>query len=129
MSPQMQRFMKAQAAATGADDSMMGGMASNLEINPSHEVVEKLKGMVDADGKPSNDAASSYSELLYDVAAISSGYELSDPAAFTKRVIALMGSGEAGLAALATEAAAAAPEPAAPEAEADDDTPVEPEVL
>jgi hypothetical protein len=48
MSPQMQRFMKAQAAATGQDESMMGGMASNLEINPAHEVVSKLKSMIGA---------------------------------------------------------------------------------
>merc|ERR1719217_1217519 len=58
MSPQMQRFMKAQAAATGQDDGMMGGMASNLEINPTHEVVTKLKGMIDEDGKATSDAAS-----------------------------------------------------------------------
>lgn len=46
MSPQMQRFMKAQAAAAGQDDMMMGGMASNLEINPDHEAVTKLKSML-----------------------------------------------------------------------------------
>merc|ERR1719310_1644249 len=106
MSPQMQRFMKAQAAATGADDAMMGGMAANLEINPTHPVVDKLKGMVNDDGKQTSDAAPGYASLLYDVAAISSGYELDDPAAFTKRVIALMGEGEAGLAAPATAVAA-----------------------
>jgi len=128
MSPQMQRFMKAQAAATGADDAMMGGMAANLEINPTHPVVDKLKGMVNDDGKQTSDAAPGYASLLYDVAAISSGYELDDPAAFTKRVIALMGEGEAGLAALATAAAAAAP---ADEPAADDegDKPIEPEVV
>merc|ERR1719217_2068912 len=140
MSPQMQRFMKAQAAATGQDDGMMGGMASNLEINPTHEVVTKLKGMLDEDGKPTSDAAEGYAELLFDVAAISSGYELSDPSAFAKRVVALMGSGEEGLAAVAAEEAAqdAPKEEAAAEAPKDDDkdddakdedVPITPEVL
>jgi heat shock protein beta len=138
MSPQMQRFMKAQAAATGADDSMMGGgMAANLEINPTHEVVEKLKGMMADDGTPTTGAASSYAELLYDIAAISSGYELNDPAAFTKRVVALMGAGEEGLAALALEVpeepVAAPEEPvAAAEVEeelAEEDKPITPEVM
>jgi hypothetical protein len=61
---------------------------------------------------------------LYDVAAISSGYELADPAAFAKRVVALMGSGEEGLASLAT---VVAEQPVAAEPEAD--KPIEPEVL
>merc|ERR1719379_1836211 len=99
---------------------MMGGMASNLEINPTHAVVTKLKGMLDEDGKPTSDAAAGYAELLFDVAAVSSGYELTDPSAFAKRVVALMGSGEEGLAAMetsATEAAEAAPAEAAAEEE------------
>ena len=50
MSPQMQRFMKAQAAASGNED-MMGGMSANLELNPSHPAVVKLKGMVEASGE------------------------------------------------------------------------------
>ena len=48
--------------------------------------------------------------LLYDVAAVSSGYEVDDPGAFAKRVVALM-SGE-DLAATVADA------PAAPEPEA-----------
>lgn len=65
MSPQMQRFMKAQAASQGNDDMMggMGGMAANLEINPAHPVVLKLKGLA-ADASPS---AKQFAELLYEV--------------------------------------------------------------
>eukprot|EP00964_Phaeocystis_antarctica_P117808 scaffold81635_cov30-Phaeocystis_antarctica.AAC.1 len=80
VSPQMQRFMRAQApltmtdnsnayptpypipnpssnpnrptpnqaAAAGTDETDMG-MASNLEINPKHPAVLKLKGMVEAE--------------------------------------------------------------------------------
>merc|ERR1740129_2591696 len=45
MSPMQQRFAKAQAAASGQDDlrGMDFGVAANLEINPDHEVVIKLK--------------------------------------------------------------------------------------
>ena len=55
--------------------------------------------------------------LLYDVAAVSSGYEVDDPGAFAKRVVALM-SGE-DLAATVADA------PAAPEPEADAAAPAE----
>ena len=95
MSPQMQRFMKAQAAATGDDLGGlggMGGMAANLELNPAHAAVRKLKGLVAADANATS--TRDYATLLYDVAAVSSGYELADPAAFAARVVTLM-TGEA----------------------------------
>jgi len=113
MSPQMQRFMKAQAAATGQEDMMgMGGMASNLEINPSHPVVTKLRSMVGEGEGNASPAAAGYAELLYDVAAVSSGYELDDPAAFAKRVVALMEDGEEALAAVSPPPPPADPPPA-----------------
>jgi len=108
MSPQMQRFMKAQAAAAGNDDMMGGmGMSPNLEINPTHPVVLKLKDMV-ASGA-STAAAEQYAQLLHEVAVVSSGYEIADPGAFAKRITALMADGEAGLAALSVSAPAPAP--------------------
>jgi len=141
MSPQMQRFMKAQAAAAGDDLGAMCGMASNLEINPKHEVVAKLKEMV-GDGDAPKGAAVAYAELLYDVASVSSGYELADSAAFAKRVVALMSGGDEALAAMAAEAAAEntaaaskeeeAPEEAPEEATEEvkeEDKPIEPEVM
>jgi len=84
----------------------MGGMAANLEINPSHPVVTKLKEM--AAGGDASGAAAQYAELLHEVAIVSSGYEIADPSAFAKRVTALMAGGEAGLAALTDEADGAA---------------------
>ena len=60
-----------------------------------------------------------YAELLYDVAVVSSGYELDDPSAFAKRVVALMEGGEEGLAAVAPPKAEEAAEEAA-EAAADE---------
>lgn len=134
MSPQMQRFMKAQAAATGDDMGMLGGMAANLELNPNHPAVLKLKQMVDDDKKSA--ATRDYATLLYDVAAVSSGYEVADPAAFAARVVRLM-TGEEPTAVVAdpvAEPAAGAAEvvtadPAASSSKAEDDAPIMPEVL
>jgi HSP90 family molecular chaperone len=95
MSPQM----RAQVAAQGTEDAMMAGMAANLEINPKHAVVARLQAMVGkgGDGK-ADDASKGFAELLYDVAAVASGYELTNPGAFARRVVALMEGGEAALA-------------------------------
>jgi HSP90 family molecular chaperone len=98
MSPMQQRFMKAQAAASGRDDMDVNFVASNLEINPDHAVVTKLKEMVDGGDKG---VAKQYAELLFDVASISGGYDIRDAAAFAKRVSTLMGGGEDALARLA----------------------------
>ena len=52
MSPQMQRFMKAQAAATGDDLGGlggMGGMAATLELNPAHAAVRKQRAAASGD--------------------------------------------------------------------------------
>jgi len=130
----MQRFMKAQAAATGDDMGMLGGMAANLELNPNHPAVLKLKQMVVDDKKSA--ATRDYATLLYDVAAVSSGYEVADPAAFAARVVRLM-TGEEPTAVVAdpvAEPAAGAAEvvtadPAASSSKAEDDAPIMPEVL
>jgi len=90
VSPQMQRFMRAQAAAAGTEEIDMG-MASNLEINPKHPAVLKLKGMVEAER--SSPATKDFASLVFDVAAVSSGYEIKDTAAFATRVISLMSEG------------------------------------
>merc|ERR1719311_1512962 len=90
VSPQMQRFMRAQAAAAGTDEMDMG-MASNLEINPKHPAILKLKGMVESDRSAA--ATKDFASLVFDVAAVSSGYEIKDTGAFATRVIALMSEG------------------------------------
>ncbi len=135
MSPQMQRFMRAQAAAQGTEDAMMAGMAANLEINPKHAVVTRLQAMVGAGADEVSGAASGFAELLYDVAAVASGYELTNPGAFAGRVVALMEGGEEALAKLeeaeagAAEASTQVEEALAEADEATDDKPIEPEVV
>merc|ERR1719443_2638827 len=98
-------------------------MAANLEINPKHPVVIRLKEMVSA-GEESGDeppVATGFAELLYDVAAVSSGYELKDAPAFAKRVVALMSNGETALSELALNAMSAGDAPPAAETSAVDD--------
>ena len=118
MSPQMQRFMKAQAAAAGGDDMMMGAMAANLELNPNHPVVLKLKAMVDAGD--TGDEAKAFGTLLYEVAAVASGYELKDPTGFAGRIVLMMADADA-MAKFQEEVNSAAPPPppAAPAEEAE----------
>jgi len=86
MSPQMQRLMKAQQAAGG--DDFMGAMSANLELNPKHAAVLKLKEMIEEDKEAKS--TKDFAALLFDVAAVSSGYEVTDPAGFAKRVVTLM---------------------------------------
>jgi len=86
MSPQMQRLMKAQQA--GGGDDFMGAMSANLELNPKHAAVLKLKEMIEEDKEAKS--TKDFAALLFDVAAVSSGYEVTDPAGFAKRVVTLM---------------------------------------
>jgi heat shock protein beta len=128
MSPSMQRFMKAQAAAQGTGDANLPSMAANLEINPKHPVVLRLKELVS--GGDDSSVATGFAELLYDVASVSSGYELSDTASFAKRVVALMSDGEGALADLVAESPAAeSAKPSPSDDGSDDDDPIVPEVV
>ncbi|KAJ8598340.1 hypothetical protein CTAYLR_002980 [Chrysophaeum taylorii] len=81
MSPMMRRYMAAQATTVSEQDYQMYGVsAPTLEINPTHPIVLKLKDQYDADT----------ALLLYDVAALASGYDLTDASAFANRITNLM---------------------------------------
>lgn len=89
MSPTMQRYMRAQAVSEGANADVLNGMnKAVLEINPNHAIVKDLDRMVrqDKDGKELEE----FSMLLYDVASMTSGYEVSNMRSFAKRVLSLM---------------------------------------
>jgi len=64
---------------------------ATLEINAAHPVVARLRAMVDSAPKAAETKA--YATLLYEVAAITSGYSIADPTQFAARVTALMNSG------------------------------------
>jgi molecular chaperone HtpG len=93
VSPTMQRYMKAQAVAAGAEGGMFGNMnKAILEINPNHPIVKDLNAMLKNNGKESK-ATEDFALLMYDVASMTSGYDVSDVAGFAKRVMKVM-SGE-----------------------------------
>jgi HSP90 family molecular chaperone len=91
MSPTMQRYMKAQnVAAGGADSGAMGNFnQAVLEVNPSHPIVKDLERMIDAEGQDS-EGAKNFGTLLYDVAALTSGYEIQDSGDFAQRIMTMM---------------------------------------
>jgi heat shock protein beta len=92
MSPSMQRYMKAQAVSTGQD---IGGLDSMnkvcMEINPKHPIIKDLRAMIETnkEGKETED----YAKLLFDVAGMTSGYDVEDMSSFAKRVMSLMSTG------------------------------------
>jgi heat shock protein beta len=93
MSPTMQRYMKAQnVAAGGSDAGMMGSFnQAVLEVNPTHPIVQDLERMVRSQGEESEEAKT-FAVLLYDVAALTSGYEIEDSGDFAKRILSMMTS-------------------------------------
>ena len=91
MSPTMQRYMKAQnVAAGGADTGAMGNFnQAVLEVNPSHPIVKDLERMISSEGEDS-EGAKNFGTLLYDVAALTSGYEIEDSGDFAQRILTMM---------------------------------------
>jgi molecular chaperone HtpG len=88
MSPTMQRYMKAQAVASGSPAGAGAMNKAVLEVNPYHPIVKDLDRMV-KDDKESKEL-SDFALLMYDVAAMTSGYDLEDTKSFASRVMGLM---------------------------------------
>jgi molecular chaperone HtpG len=66
-----------------------------LELNPSHPVLRNLETLVER----ADPQVSDWIELLYDQAVLTEGAPLEDPAAFARRMTALLGKVTAGAAA------------------------------
>jgi heat shock protein beta len=95
MSPTMQRYMRAQAVSGDADMSMLNGMNKVvLEINPNHAIVKDLDRMVKADKEAAE--LEEFAMLLYDVASMTSGYDIPNVKNFAQRVLSLMDNQVAG---------------------------------
>ncbi len=62
-----------------------------LELNPSHEIVERLEAL--SSGGAGDEILAEYAELLYGYAVLAEGSELPDPAGFARRIAELMGRG------------------------------------
>merc|ERR1712032_1336049 len=63
----------------------------------SHPIVQDLEQLVKVDDSEDNVAARNSAVLLYDVAALTSGYEIEDSADFAKRILSLMSSKAGGV--------------------------------
>jgi len=92
MSPSMQRYMKAQAVAEGSQVGNLDNMNKVcMEINPKHPIIKDLDKMVKGDKE--SEATKDFAQLLFDVAGLTSGYEVEDMSGFAKRVMGMMSTG------------------------------------
>ena len=76
-----------EQAFAGADNPFMKARRI-LEINPHHELFNKLKTL--HDGETNEDAFKEYSELLYDQALLLEGIMPEDPVVFVQRLAKMM---------------------------------------
>ena len=76
-----------EQAFAGADNPFMKARRI-LEINPHHELFNKLKTL--HDGETNEDAFKEYSELLYDQALLLEGIMPEDPVVFAQRLARMM---------------------------------------
>jgi len=81
MSAYMEKIMKASGQKTPDQKRVM-------EVNVNHPVMGKIKGLFETD--TTNPVLKDYSELLYDIAVISEGGKLDNPARFSKQLGDLM---------------------------------------
>lgn len=91
MSPQMQKYYRAQSVQMGDDDGSGIDAQFNqaiLELNPGHPIVRSLQEKVA--GAPDDTETLELGKLVYDVAAVAGGYDVEDPGAFTARVVKLL---------------------------------------
>ena len=78
----MERIMKAQALGSGGDTFM--APKKILEINPRHPLIQNLNERIAAD--PEDQVALDTASLLFDTAALNSGFSLNDSSDFAGRI-------------------------------------------
>merc|ERR1711982_7886 len=80
---------KTQAVAAGGNADGLGQMnQAILEINPNHIIVKDLERMIKVDKE--SEELERFALLMYDVASLTSGYNVGDAKAFATRVMNLM---------------------------------------
>ncbi len=119
VSPTMQRYMKAQSVASGGDGNLDAMNQAILEINPKHPIVKDLEKMIKTDKE--SPKTKNFAMLMYDVASLTGGYDVSDAGSFAQRVLTMMTS-------KASEDVGE-DEVAEDNQDTDEDKPIEPEVL
>ncbi len=85
MSPAMERMMRMSGGGE------MPRQKRILELNPKHEIVQKLQGRFETDAK--DPLVGEYAELLYGYATLAEGSELPDPVRFNQLLANLMTRG------------------------------------
>jgi len=79
----MQRIMKAQVLRDASMSSFMVGK-KKMEINPQHVIMQSLEQKFSADA--SDRTIKDLIWLLYETAALTSGFTLDDPVTFASRI-------------------------------------------
>lgn len=88
----MERIVKAQALGSdAARDSPFMSPKKVMEINVHHPIVRELKERVTLDAEDST--AKDIAFLMYETAALTSGFSLEDPADFASRIVKIMNMG------------------------------------
>ena len=98
-SANMERIQKAQTLSQGLDPFMMSKKV--LELNPTHELVLELLDLVNSD--PEGQLAADMAQLLFDTAALHSGYDLDDASVFAQSIHRMMDLAISGSASSETE--------------------------
>lgn len=81
-SANMERIQRAQALNPNSDSYMSARKI--LEINPKHELIKTLNNLVKVD--PEGENTKDLAQILYDTAALNSGFTLDNPVQFAKNV-------------------------------------------
>jgi len=86
-SANMERIMRAQALSDRNKNSYLTSQKT-MELNPRHPLVTKLLAMVEDD--PDNQETKDAAMMLYDTAALTSGFTIEDVEAYTERMFRVM---------------------------------------
>ncbi|KXZ47453.1 hypothetical protein GPECTOR_35g891 [Gonium pectorale] len=122
-SANMERIMRSQALGDARSMEYMKGRKI-MEINPNHDIIAGIKTLLQ---EKDEERARDLSELLYETALITSGFQVDSPKDYASKVFTLMKialgydileEAEEAAAAAAPAAAAAEPQAAAPKAAA-----------
>jgi heat shock protein beta len=85
-SANMERIMRTQAMGDSRSMEYMKGRKT-MEINPEHEIVQGLKQLLQ---EKDEDRAKDLSELLYETALLTSGFQVDSPREYATKVFTLM---------------------------------------
>jgi len=89
--PTMQKIVQHQALGDSSKGPNMYQPKKILELNVRHPIVQELKKRVELD--ENDTTAHDIAELMYDTAALSSGWSIDDPSQFANKIVKMMNLG------------------------------------